>query len=211
MHTKLIYSNIGPRLMVSKPLVSHITAGYLMSLPSHLRVACVYKRLYKLRFMAGDDLVQQNQYQNLIKRKFSQDFNLRRNKVLGSDEHLLEEMMAERLANTYAFIFNATCDTAGPIPEVKFYDDLKVASKPRSETSVLRTMLMMEKEFPPDIKYDPKYTWIESVKSFYSMANQKLLNRDYNKLANLERAHYVGFLQYERAMAQLNESLTLCL
>ncbi|OBA19616.1 hypothetical protein METBIDRAFT_13363 [Metschnikowia bicuspidata var. bicuspidata NRRL YB-4993] len=212
MQAKLKYTNIGPRLMVTKPVASPVTAEYLMGLSPRQRLTCVYKRMYKLRFMAGDSQSQQEEFKNLLRRKFQkQDFNIRRNKLLGLDEQLLEQSMARRLANTYAFLFNATCEPDRTIPEVNFYHDLEDALKSRHETSVIHTMLRMEYETPSILKYDYAYRWVEGVKDFYKLADQELLSKDYNKLAGSKIAHFIGFLQYERSVAYLNESLTLCL
>ncbi|QBM90508.1 hypothetical protein METSCH_F00890 [Metschnikowia aff. pulcherrima] len=212
MNARLNYTKIGPRLAVAQAITSHVTADYLMTLPLRQRLISVYKRMYKLRFMVGDSQSQQNDFCNLLRRKFSrQDFDTRRNKLLGLSEKLPEDVFTERLANTYAFVFNATCEPDGAIPSIRFYEDLKAAMEVRSETNVLRTILMMEREYPPLIKYDHTYEWVDSVKQFYTLAMGDILNKEYNKLASTKTAHFIGYYQYEKTLAQLNESLTLCL
>lgn len=212
MHAKLNYTNIGPRIAVSKPITSHISTENLLSVPPRQRFTSIYKRMYKLRFMAGNSQSQQNDFCNLLRRRFSRhDFNLRRNLFLGVDDQLLEEAFTKRLVNTYAFVFNATCEPEGSIPEVNFYDELKESLKPRVETSVLHTMIMMERETPPIIKYDHKYKWVEDVKKFYGKASGEILKKEVNDLIASKSAHHIGFYQYERSLAHLNESLSLCL
>ncbi|GEQ67865.1 hypothetical protein JCM33374_g1531 [Metschnikowia sp. JCM 33374] len=170
MKAKLNYTSIGPRLAVAKPLTPHVSSEYLMKLPPHQRLTCVYKRLYKLRFLMGDLQSYQNDYCNLLRRRFNHhDFNLRRNMMLGMNEQLSEESFANRLANTYAFVFNATCEPDAPIPKVNFYEDLKEALETRPETNVLQTMIRMERETPSIIKYDRKYSWVDGVIKFYEL------------------------------------------
>lgn len=207
------YTNIGPRLILKSPLTSHVTAAHLLTLPPKTRLKSVYKRLYKLRFLIGESVPQQIDYCNLLRRRFArQDFNLRRNILLGTDDVLSEFEMTQRLANTYAFVFNATCDTKTHAAEINFYEELQQARKPRPEAALIETMLVMEKEMPREIKYDAKYLWVASVRLFYERAETpEILKREVNLLVNLKQTNWIGYLHYERTLAYVNESLQLCL
>lgn len=213
---KYTFSNtsIGLCITVQKPITSHLTKKHLLSLPRTPRLLAVYKRLYKLRFFVEPKY--QLNYCKLLRRRFERnDYQLRRETFLGISTPIEEDELAHRLANTYAFVFNASCAKRDEIPVVNFYEDWKEAVEPRIETKILRTVLRMyyEARDQQDLQYD--YRWVDYTKKFYQEAEQayqkKKPQTSVNKLHREKKAHYLGFFMAEKSVMSLNESMGLCL
>lgn len=203
---------VGPLYELSRPLCSHLTAQGLQALPHRLRLLALYKRLYRLR-LCFDNQYKQNDYLNLVRRKFKHgDVELRRRVFLQQQQPMSDTAMAARLANTYAFVFNATCSPRDAVEKVHFYDDLKAAQAPRTERSIVDTMLELERQMPPQLKHDHRYQWVQRTAEFYDAAAQPgLTTKQHNALAKRKEALYVGYLHYETALMAMNETHALCL
>lgn len=213
MKVSFTSTSIGPLLTVKKPLVSHLTPSYLTSLPPELRWKCLYKRLYKLRFFIEPN--SQVSYCLLLRNRFQHNsFKLRRELFLGSAIPLSDFDWVERMANTYAFVFNATCNRYDNPPPVHFYEEWKQAAEPKMEYSILRTILRMNYEMRKQfLGHD--YQWVPEIQSFFQkfdqLAQKQKLQKEINQMHNQGRSHLLGFFQYEKTLMSLNESLKLCL
>lgn len=209
-----VYQNtsIGPLLTLTKSKITLRDANYYLLLTEKSMYLAAYRQLFRLRHLVGSDR-NLSTYQNVIRRKFQKiDFQKRRTQVLGIEQPLTNEQLAQRLANTIAFVFNSTCNKTDDIPPVQYYEDVKKASEPRIETSVVLTILLMDHQAPNEIKYDFSYKWVGDVKAFYGHLHEGKLNRkELNRLFNTGRASHLGFLQYEESLMALNECLSLCL
>lgn len=213
MKARLTPTNIGTQLLVKTPITSHLTSDYLASLPSDVHWKAIYSRLYKLRHFI--DPKGRLSYCQLIRSRIKRgDFELRRRLFLGISDPLSETQLIHRLVNTYAFIFNATCNPTDTPPVARFYEEWKQVSEPTKEANVLNTILRMHYEMRSTPKLISGYKWVEDVKEFYnkydSIREQKK-GREINQLHNLKVSHYIGFYQYEKTLMSLNESLDLCL
>lgn len=201
----------GRRLIVKQAVNQPLLASYLLTLSPRQQLLAAYKRLFRLRHFITDARDHAS-YHNLLRRRFArQNFTRRRDALLGPIEPVSALQWARRLANTCLFVFNATCDLPTLVTEVHFWLDLQQALQQRQERQILQTMLTMERQAPDRIKYDHTYSWVEEVLQFYAEAGTELPKKEINRLANLKKAHWVGFLQYERNLMALNESLGLCL
>lgn len=213
MRTSFHIASTGPLLTV-KQRISHLSPVHgLLKLPRRTALLATYKHFFRLRHLVLDKPYQEQQYVQLLRRRFSRgDFNLRRNKVLGVSEFLSHEDLIRRIAATYTFVFNATCNVTDKPPPVKTYDDLKVANKPRLETSVLQTILKMEEGASPKLLHDFEYTWYD--KACEREKELCLGTIDASRAKELNRTREVvdiGYADYERTVMALNESLGLCL
>lgn len=209
-----VYQNtsIGPLLTLTKSKTTLRDANYYLLLTQRSMYLAAYRQLFRLRHLVGSDR-NLSTYQNVIRRKFQKvDFQMRRSQVLRIEESLTNEQMAHRLANTIAFVFNSTCNKTDDSPPVQYYEDVKKASEPRTETSVILTILLMDHQAPHEIKYDFSYKWVGDTKAFYRNLHESKLNRkEMNRLFNTGRASHLGFLHYEESLMALNECLLLCL
>lgn len=213
MQARLTSTNIGAQLLVKNPISSHITSEYLLSLPRDVRWKAVYGRLYKLRHFI--DAKGRLSYCQLLRSRTKRgDFELRRKLFLDISSPLSEKELVHRLANTYAFVFNATCNPTDTPPVARFYDEWKQISEPTKETSVLNTILRMHYEMRLNPKLLCDYKWVDDVREFYnqyeSLKEQKKA-REFSQLHNLKISQFIGFYQYEKTLMSLNESLNLCL
>lgn len=213
MKVKLASTSIGPQLIVKNPICSHITADYLLLLLPKLRAKAMYKRLYKLRnFM---DQRTRYSYCHLIRSRTEQDaFELRRRLFLNLADPLSESSWTARLANTYAFVFNATCNRTDEPGSVNSYEDWKKASSSTKEMEILQTILRMHYEMRPVPELMNSYKWVEDIKDFYrryDLIGDALQKRQINELHGLKKSHYIGFFHYECTLMSLNENLGLCL
>lgn len=202
---------VGPRILLAKPLTSHITSLYLSGLPSKVMWRAAYKRLFKLRYLVDS----KQQYAVVLRRRFEHgNFNLRREIILPSDSEdiapLTQLQAAVRLANTYAFVFNATCNATDEMNEVTDYDLFKEASQQRIETSILNTILRMDKQAPNVVKYDRKYDWVARTRQFYDEFHLRDPKKRISK-GDQDLAALMGYLQYEHSIMMLNEKLQLML
>lgn len=212
---KLVVRNtsIGPLLTLKKPKSSLPNPKYLQSLPSRAMYLAAYRRMFRLRHLVGSTDRDLHTFENLLRRRFTRiDFDIRRSQVLGLDQRLTKDEMALRLANSIAFIFNSTCNRSDTIPPVDFYEDVQAATVPRIETSVISTILLMDHQAPPGIKYDFAYKWVDETKAFYhDLQAESIGKKEINRLYNTGVAGHMGFLQYEESVMALNESYSLCL
>lgn len=212
---KLVFQNtsIGPLLTLHNAATSIPSVSYLKSFAGPSMHLAAYRRMFRLRHLVGRSETTISNYQNVLRRRFTKiDFNTRRSKVLGINDPLSHDEMARRLANTIAFIFNSTCNKSDTIPEVQFFQDLKKASETNIETSILATILLMEHQKPPVLKYDYSYKWVDDTKLFYQeLENSKASKKEINRLYNTRKASYIGFLQYEMAAMAINETHHLLL
>lgn len=211
----LVFQNtsIGPLLTLHNAATSIPSVQYLKSLPGPSMYLAAYRRMFRLRRLVGRTETAVSNYQNVLRRRFTKiDFNVRRSKVLGIDLPLSQDEMAQRLANTIAFIFNSTCNISDTIPEVHFFQDLKKASETNMETSVVATILLMEHQKPPAVKYDFSYKWVDDTRQFYQLLEKnKGSKKEINRLYNTGKASYMGFLQYEMSVMGLNQTHNLLL
>lgn len=143
------------------------------------------------------------------------NFDIRRQIFLNISDPISENSWAQRLANTYAFIFNATCDKKDVPPMVNFNLEWRKESEPRLETSILATMLRMHYEMAAIKKLSgANYLWVEELDAFYETFENILKDKIPRNLAKMEKqkvAFFEGFFQYEKTLMSLNESLQLCL
>lgn len=213
MKARLTSTNIGVQLLVKKPITSHITSEYLSSLPSHLHWRAMYSRLYKLRHFV--DPKGRLSYCRLLRSRTKRgDFELRRQLFLGISTPLTKKELVHRLANTYAFLFNATCNPLDEPPMARFYEEWKINSEPTKETNVLNTILRMHYEMQPTPRLLSDYKWVDDIKEFYTKyesIRELKKSRELSQLYNSKISHHIGFYQYEKTLMSLNESLDLCL
>lgn len=200
-------STITPRLTLSRAITSLPTLEYFGALGPRAMSLAAYRRLFRLRH-----LVENHDYTTILRRRFTRiDFNIRRQKVLGVLLPLSHQDMTTRLANTVAFIFNSTCHSKDERLPVYFYDDLVRETRPRLEREILSTILNMDRQMPPTLKYDYSYDWVDDVKLFYAEVGSGPDRRNINRLFKTQQAPYLGFLQYEQCVMLLNESMNLCI
>lgn len=202
---------VGPRIILATPLTGHINSLYLSSLSSKAMWRAAYKRLFKLRYLVDS----KQQYAVALRRRFEHgNFNLRREIILLNDSGdifpLTKEHTAIRLANTYAFVFNATCNATDEIKEVTDYDLLKKASEQRIETSILNTILRMDKQAPNLVKYDRNYDWVRRTRQFSDEFHLRDPKKRLSK-GDQDLAALIGYLQYEHNIMMLNEKHHLML
>lgn len=82
------------------------------------------------------------------------------------------------------------------------------------ESAILHTILRMNYEMRKQ-SLSHNYQWVPEVQAFFQKFNQ--LNekqnpqREINQLHNAGMLQLLGFLQYEKTLMSLNESLKLCL
>ncbi|RKP31941.1 hypothetical protein METBISCDRAFT_26084 [Metschnikowia bicuspidata] len=205
-------TSVGPLLTVQTPLTSHLTPKYLQSLPQSVQWKCLYKRLYKLRHF-----IPQNSrlaYCLLLRTRFSHhDVELRRRLFLELETPITSSEWVRRLANTYAFVFNATCNPTDTPPHVNFYEEWRNATKPRIETSILLSVLRMHSEMRNESLHRD-YGWVNETRVFYDSvikAVEEAKQKEINRLHNLKKLHFLVFFQHEKTLASLNESMHLCL
>lgn len=212
---KLVFKNtsIGPLLTLHNAATSLPLTLHLQSLAPQAMYLAAYRRMYRLRHFVNRSESSIANYRNVLRRRFTKtNFNIRRSKVLGIDQPLTHDEMAGRLANTIAFIFNSTCNISDTVPDVQFYEDLKSASKIRIETSVVATILLMENEKPPALKYDYSYKWVDETRRFYGeLEKHSTSKKELNRLYNTGKANFAGFLQHETTVMGLNETQGLLL
>lgn len=196
----LRYTSTGPLLTLTKPLS-------VFPERTALRLH-YYKKFYRLRNLVADNSYDQNRYCELLRRRFRSDFGLRRTVILGLGP-LSEDNLQTRLANTYAFVFNATCNVTDAQLPVLYYEDLP---KPRMETQILKTVLEIDKQTPSRIRYDRSYSWVHDTQSFYKeLLETELTKKAIKNLGGAGKAEDLGFLDYEKTIMSLNETVGLCL
>lgn len=211
MKTNFLILPIGPLLSLLKPISSNIGASYPKASKQQI-LRYSYKRFFRLRHLVLDAPYQQELYSSLLKRRFKfVDFDKRRKSVLDSDCHLTDEDIFERLKNTYAFLFNATCNVSDRPSEVMKYEDLKEAQTARVETRILSTIIEMEQQYTQELKYDFNYKWMENAKKIEATISKTKIEPKKAKKIPTQDLLLIGFADYERSIMSLNESFNLCL
>lgn len=196
---------LGPTLELARPVCSHLTADLLRPLSRRGQLTALYKRLFALRHCID----RQEDYVRWLRRLFSRDLDLRRRVFLGIDTPLSAAEYTRRLANTYAFVFNATCSAPAPA-KVHFYHELRDV-QPRMESRILDTLIATEAQKPDAIKFDRSYLWVDALTAFYAQVRPNLSRKDISTLAGKKIAHNIGFYQHEIAVMAMNEAHSLCL
>ncbi|RCK57495.1 hypothetical protein Cantr_06755 [Candida viswanathii] len=149
-------------------------------------------------------------YVALLRRNFKNiSYNTKREVILG-EPPLTEQELEERLKNTLAFVFNHTVAAANPHANDPVYtsDDLDKISTDNDETKIVGTILRLDNEFPPELKYDFKFKWITEL-------NRQLDAVDWEKGPMAKDftypLEYIGYKLYLITLMRLNESLKTCL
>lgn len=201
-------TSTGPLLTLLKP-VARVPES--VSLPRRALLLSFYKKFFKLRYLIGEEEYSRWNYETLIRRRFRHmDFGVRRKAVLGLGT-LSEEELASRLTNSYAFVFNSTCNVSDNPAPVYFYDEL-VAATPRMETQIVSTILTMDRQIPDHIKYDHSYKWVSEAREFHEKLDPaQLTKRSYNSHLSTGKATDLGFLEYEETVMALNETYGMVL
>lgn len=191
-------------------LVNHDGLNVVSS--KKLKLLALYKRFYKLRNMIDAKPHSKETYQCLVRRKFTmEDFAQKRGMLLDDCDKLTETQVFERMINTLAFVHNSTVylPSDRQAEPVFFFRDLQ---KPqRVEKLVLLTMLKMDEQKPPMIKYDRKYEWITNLNHLLSSLSENPDTKEYKSTFKEIDANLIGFRDYELNLMRLNECYSLCL
>lgn len=204
---------VGSDVVLKNKEVSMVSLEELNELSSiRCKLLSLYKRFYKLRNMVDSKSYNKETYHNLIRRKFLlEDFLERRSILLGDCKGLTENQLFGRMINTLAFVHNSTVylPTEKQDDPVLFFEDLK---KPqRIEKLVILTMLKMDEQKPPQVKYDRKYEWLTKINNQFSQIPQDASVKEYRKAFKDTETHLIGFRDYELNLMRLNECYDLCL
>lgn len=172
------------------------------------RLKCLYKKFFRLRNMVDSKEYNISRFQELLRRRFStEDFNSRRQIVLGKP-NLTNEQLLQRMLNTLVFLHNSTVILPeNEVPKlVNFYTDSKTPQ--RIEKLVILTLLQMEYQKPPDIKYS-NYTWYSNINHQYQTLPDVTSKKVYR--THLPNPSYIAFRDFELDLMILNETYDLCL
>lgn len=211
MKTKFQIASTGPLLTLLKPANQSFTLGANINQQALLK--CYYKRLFRLRHLILDAPYEQETYKRLIRRRVQfVDFNKRRSAITKIYEPLSHQQLIERLENTYTFLFNATCNVADDPPAIYLYEDMKETQAPRLETSILSTILEMDRQYPEELLFDFNFDWFHRAEEVERELSSGTLGAKQGKsLAKSKKLDLIGFADYERTLMALNETFKFCL
>ncbi|KAG7194497.1 uncharacterized protein KQ657_004712 [Scheffersomyces spartinae] len=191
------------------PKVTVPTQASLSALPTTTsRYKAFYKRFYRLRNHLPSDIT--SWYKCYLRRRFVQnDYEARRQRLLGLNDSLSESDLLDRCRNTLAFVFNATVATqlAATAGRPIFYDDLKTLYKDRPELQVIRTIVEVEARKPAVVLADTEWAWVTEIQHQLAQNDTKWTK---NKRKTI-KAINIGLLNHDRNIMRLNETLQLCL
>lgn len=212
-------NNLSKAITVGKDLIlkyrtsSSITLEHLNQLSTNKsRILCLYKKFYRLRNMIDDKPYNKDTYHTLIRRKFSrEDFLTRRKILLGTTDILTQEQLYRRILNTLAFVHNSTVylSSGHQTEPALFFQDLY--SPKRIEKLIVLTILTMDSQKPPAIKYDRNYEWLTELNQQLEKLPADPNAKQYKAVFRNVEANQIGFRDYEMNLMRLNECYNLCL
>lgn len=212
--SKVVNGTPSTTLVMKVPISTFPTVSGLSELSYRSQLLCLYKKFFRLRNMIDADTDNRQAYCDTLKRRFSFDnFNRRRNLLLGIDQPIEKEALIQRIVNTYAFLFNSTVeheDVQAKQAVVHQLDLPKVYEK-RIEKSIVLTMLKMARQMPNEIKLDFNYSWLANVDFLLKNINFDANKKQQRKLIDKCDPSNIGYRDYETSIMRLNESCNLCL
>ncbi|KAI5956904.1 hypothetical protein KGF54_000523 [Candida jiufengensis] len=233
-HTKFTLRKNTKGLIFHTPTINlSTTQEQITALPNFKsQLKAYYKRFYKLRnFECTSSLykvegspyhtptITSDDYVTLLKRQFKHsNYNLKREKILHLPP-LSNDEIVSRISNTLAFVFNHTTSTKNPQMEkyILSEQDEIDASIDTTESRVISTILRMDYDCPPLIKYDYKFNWIDEINSILAeyednTAVEKGDGQKGKKLKNQKSIplELLTYKQYHTTLMRMDESLKLC-
>lgn len=202
----------GRGLLLGVPVSAFPSLSRLDALPSfQSKLRSLYKSLYRIRRLVDDKPHSQQNYTNMLRRRFVfENHNLRRERFLQEAAPLSQQQLLERLVNTYLFIHNSTCKVVDSPPSSLHWEELPKNDPVRIEKSILRTILQMEYQLPKAVKYDFSYKWLDAVEEIVQNTTSPA-KKDFSRDPQAPNILWIGYRDYHITLVHLNESYGLCL
>ncbi|EGV64504.1 hypothetical protein PSN45_004816 [Yamadazyma tenuis] len=197
-------------LILKSPINSPVSMAYLWSLSDDKkRLACLYKRFYRLRNLIDHDRRNVSRYKELIRWKFAKEnYNTRRSVILGKPEEPISEIFT-RIFNTLTFVHNSTVILPENMIDKKAYFYKDTRQNHRIEKQIILTICRMQYVTPNELKYRSDFSWFPEVRKEIEDFPENATKRQMAK--STSNPSYIGFADYQKNLMLLNEMYKLCL